>query len=253
MRRLAIIFFLIIFSVSFSILKAQSDIGALDTVIRPKKPLMLTFGLDANLTNLACSYTHDYTGEYNIYGNGPAGWQWVSHKADYSNIRPYGRFTNIKLDVLIANSKVWQAGLSFNFGSCKLPATIFDVNGQASPTTDTLDVIYAGISLMVEYNYYFNQKTFLGPYAFGGLDIGSYTGTDQVFGPGTPFYLQGRLGVGYNLKGDVMFKAFISSDHLIYNESPNSEVYNRTESLKINLDALYIGLGISKTFTLFPD
>jgi len=249
--RKSLLLFIVLFCSVLS-LKAQDDTPLLDTVPKPKKPLMLSFGLDLNLKTLSATYNHDYTGEYNIYGNGPTGWEWVTHNNKFNNLRNYGPFTDLKLSVSIANSKVFQLGLSYNFGAAYIPLTTYDANGNLVVGASASN-IFAGISLLTEYNYYFNRKTYTEPYLYGGVDIGSYTGTDQVFGPGTPIYLQGRLGFGFDFKHDVMLKVFISSDHLIYWESETSQVFQRTESIKINLDALYIGFGISKTFTLFPD
>jgi len=247
------LFGLVLFGTAFSS-KAQDDIKMTDTIIHTKKPLMLSFGLDLNVKNLSADYRHDYTGEYNVNGIGPGGWEWVNHKADYNNILPYGRFTNIKLDVMIANTKIFQFGLSYNFGIATIPETDFDANGNATANTaNPQNIDYVGICITAEYNYYFNKKTYLGPYAFGGFDFGFYSGSDQVFGTGTPLYLQGRLGFGYDFKHDILIKAFISSDHLIYWENETSQVFQRPQSLDINLDALYVGIGISKTFTLFPD
>jgi hypothetical protein len=241
--------------------RAQSDstsIVAADTIKSVKKPLLLTFGLDLNVLNLNGYYSYDYKGEYNIFGGGAAGWELVDHKTSYTNLLHKSNFTDVKLSVLIANSKTFQAGLSYNFGSVTAVITepVYDSMqhpGGAKTHDITHNFVYAGISLMMEYNYYFNRKTYLGVYAFGGIDAGFYTGTDDLFGPGTPFYLQERLGLGYNLKKDIMFKAFISNDMLIYNEKETSQVFHTPETIAINLNALYIGLGISKTFTIVPD
>ena len=47
---------------------------------------------------------------------------------------------------------------------------------------------YVGICLMTEYtSYYFNKRTYLGPYAYGGIDCGFLFG----FRPG--FLDRGRL------------------------------------------------------------
>jgi len=254
MRRIifTLSFIFIFFSVFTS--KAQNDIQMKDTIIHTKKPLMLTFGLDLNIKTFSVDYLHNYTGEYNLNGTGPNGWEWATHKADYSNILPYGPFTNIKLDVMIANSKIFQAGLSYNFGIATIPETDFDASGNATTNAgNPQSVDYVGICLTTEYNYYFNKKKYLGPFVYGGLDLGFYSGSDNVFGTGTPLYLQGRLGFGFDFKHDLMLKAFISSDHLIYWERETSEVFQRPQTLDINLDALYFGLGISKTFTLYPD
>ena len=234
--------------------KAQDDIKMTDTIIRTRKPLMLSFGLDCGIQSLSADYKHDYTGEYNVNGTGPTGWEWVSHKADYNNVLPYGKLTDVRLSVLIANTKIYQIGLSYNFGTASIPATVIDANGNVTTLTDNPQIIdYVGICLATEYNYYFNKKTYLGPYAYGGIDFGFYSGSDQVFGTGTPLYLQGRLGFGYDFKKDILIKAFISSDHLIYWQNETSQVYQRPQSLNINFNALYIGIGISKTFTLYPD
>jgi len=233
---------------------AQDDIQMKDSIIHTRKPLLLTFGLDLNVKTLAVNYKHDYTGEYNINGTGPNGWEWATHKADYSNILTYGPFTNIKLDVMIANSKIFQAGLSYNFGIATIPETDFDASGNSTTNTaNPQSIDYVGICLTTAYNYYFDKKKYLGPYVYGGLDLGFYSGSANVFGTGTPLYVQGRLGFGYDFIKDIMLKAFISSDHLIYREQETSQVYQRTQTLNINLDALYFGLGISKTFTLYPD
>jgi len=250
------VFFLsgLIMSGSAFVLKAQNNGKMPDTIIHRKKPLMLSFGLDYNIENLSAGYSQIYTGEYNVNGMGPTGWEWVKHESIYNNMLAYGRFTDIKLSVLIATSKIFQLGLSYNFGIATIPETDFDANGNANANTANPENIdYVGICLASEYNYYFNKKTYLGAYAFGGVDLGFYSGTDEVYGPGTPLYVQGRLGFGYNLKHDILLKAFVSTDHLIYWEKETSEVYQRPESLDINLNSLYIGIGISKTFTLFPD
>jgi|GEM_PF-4856282 len=252
-RNIFFLLYVLTFGSVFS-LKAQGDIKMTDSIPHSKKPLLLSFGLDIDIKSLSAGYRHDYTGEYNINGMGPTGWEWVSHKSDYNNILTYGKLTNIKLSVLIANTKTFQFGLSYNFGMASIPETGYDASGNAILDTGNVVYIdYVGICLATEYNYYFDKKRYLGPYVFAGLDVGFYSGSDAVFGTGTPLYLQGRLGFGFDFKHDILLKAFVSSDHLVYWEKETSQVFQRPQTLNINLDALYIGLGISKTFTLFPD
>jgi hypothetical protein len=237
---------------------AQSDTTITDTISKGKKPLMLSFGLDIKMKSIAGSYNHDYTGEYNIYGAGPGGWEWVNHRVtDKDLLNRYSYFSQLKISVLGGISKSFKIGLCYNFGyvSATINEPNFDSLNNPGVKTNNVEhtISYAGIGVMGEYNYYFNKKTMLGPYLTGSVDLGFYTGTDDIFGPGTPWFIQGKLGVGYNFKSDIMVKAYIATDQLHYHETSQSQVYQKSQSLNIDLSTFYLGIGFVKMFTIFPD
>jgi hypothetical protein len=248
--------FIIISLVSFS-LSAQSDTMTTDTIIKHRKPLLLSFGLDLKLKSIGGSYFHDYTGEFNSYSSGPGGWQWVNHNIADKDLLSYANFTEVKLSVLGSTSKKYKIGLSYNFGNVTvtIPEPNFDMINNPGQKTLYVNhsISYAGICVMGEYSYYFDQKSYKGIYAFGDMDLGFYTGTDDIFGPGTPWFIQGKLGIGYNLKNDVMLRGYIATDQLIYHENSISQVYHRTQTVDIGLSAFYVGIGIVKMFTIFPE
>ena len=248
--------FLFLCSISIAAM-AQNDPMAPDSAVPAKKPLCLTFGLDVKMKSLGGSYLHDYTGEYNSYIPGQSGWQWVNHKTVYTKLLASSNFTDVKLSVLIGKDKNFQYGLSYNFGfiSGKIPEINYDTIGNPGTKVNSVqhDISYAGIGVIAGYNYFFNKETELGLFAYGTADLGFYTGTDDIFGPGVPWFIQGKLGLGYNINRDVMFKVYVATDQLIYHENSTSQVFNRTQTLNIDVRTYYLGLGISKTFTILPD
>jgi hypothetical protein len=237
---------------------AQADsTSRADSAMKTKKPLMLSFGADINLSGLGGGYNYDYTGEYNKYGSPVGGWEWVNHKTSFGKLLDNSKYTEVKLSIMGGTNKNFKIGLGYNFGyiSCVIPQPVFDSINNPGKKIDYVhhDISYAGICVMAEYNYYFNKETNMGLYAFGNADLGFYTGTDDIFGPGIPFFLQGKIGLGYNFQKDIMLRAFVATDQLIYRESSKSQVYQKTQTLNIDLNTWYIGIGFVKMFTIFPD
>src|SRR5687768_6982609 len=108
MRRYCLLFLLCFSMVPFA--QAQEDSASTNN---GKKPWMLTLGTDFKLRNIQGGYNFYYQGEYQ---NNSGELSWVERRQKLDDLMEFGRFYDIKADVLLSRNRNTKVGLSYNFG-----------------------------------------------------------------------------------------------------------------------------------------
>lgn len=239
--RLLIIFILSFFSFT-EFCSAQNT--ATDTTVT-KKPWYLTFNLDIKAKSLQGKFSDYYQGEYYANPNvsNPEGhWKWVETELKDNKLFPNYKFYDVKMDVLVGRHKGLRFGMSYNFGL---------LEGRRDSFYNYYS--YLAISAIAEYQYNFIKDKELTPFVFGSLAFGAYRGDESLEGQGTELFGQARAGAGLALPGGYMLRLWTSADVLRYRERGHSQIFNKTQFIRTDMQLLYLGVGFTKQFTLIPE